>query len=161
MATFYDTHAHLDYPEFAEELPQVISRAQSAGIAKIITIGTDLESSKRAIELAEQFPNVFAVVGWHPSHASEAPDDLRKGHEDLSPPFTTYREQVDGKYWFPVYTKADDELHFKMEDVHIKEIVKYEDYKRFGANSKILYEGKVIPKSDKAPDQKPDEKKPQ
>jgi hypothetical protein len=48
-----------------------------------------------------------------------------------------------------------------MEDVHIKEIVKYEDYKRFGANSKILYEGKVIPKSDKAPDQKPEEKKPQ
>jgi hypothetical protein len=35
------------------------------------------------------------------------PDDMRKGHEDLSPPFTTYREQVDGKYWFPVYTKAD------------------------------------------------------
>jgi len=84
MATFYDTHAHLDYPEFAEELPQVISRAQSAGIAKIITIGTDLESSKRAIALAEQFPNVFAVVGWHPSHASEAPDDLRPALRELA-----------------------------------------------------------------------------
>ena len=81
--------------------------------------------------------------------------------ENLFPKFTTWRQQIDGQYWFPVYTKADDELHFKLEDVHIKEIVKYEDYKRFGANSKILYEGKVIPKSDKAPEQKPDEKKDQ
>jgi hypothetical protein len=90
--------------------------------------------------------------------------DIREKHgnqENLFPKFTTWRQQIDGQYWFPVYTKADDELHFKMEDVHIKEIVKYEDYKRFGANSKILYEGKVIPKSDKAPDQKPEEKKPQ
>jgi hypothetical protein len=90
--------------------------------------------------------------------------DIREKHgnqENLFPKFTTWRQQIDGQYWFPVYTKADDELHFKMEDVHIKEIVKYEDYKRFGANSKILYEGKVIPKSDKAPDQKTDEKKPQ
>jgi len=90
--------------------------------------------------------------------------DIREKHgnqENLFPKFTTWRQQIDGQYWFPVYTKADDELHFKIEDVHIKEIVKYEDYKRFGANSKILYEGKEVPKSDKTPEQKPDEKKPQ
>jgi hypothetical protein len=91
--------------------------------------------------------------------------DIREKHgnqENLFPKFTTWRQQIDGQYWFPVYTKADDELHFKLEDVHIKEIVKYEDYKRFGANSKILYEGKVVPKSDKPTDQqKPDEKKDQ
>ena len=91
----------------------------------------------------------------------------RGDQENLFPKFTTWRQQIDGQYWFPVYTKADDELHFKMEDVHIREIVKYEDYKRFGSNVKILYEGKEIPKSDqknpdqKPPDQKPDEKKPQ
>ena len=69
--------------------------------------------------------------------------DIREKHgnqENLFPKFTTWRQQIDGQYWFPVYTKADDQLHFKLEDVHIKEIVKYEDYKRFGANSKILYE---------------------
>ena len=90
--------------------------------------------------------------------------DIREKHgnqENLFPKFTTWRQQIDGKYWFPVYTKADDELHFKLEDVHIKEIVKYEDYKRFGANSKILYQGKEIPKDTQPPDQKPDEKKPQ
>ena len=77
MAIFYDTHAHLGYPDFASELPRIVERAQQAGIEKIVTIGTDLETSRRAIQLAEQFPNVFAVVGWHPSDVLEAPDDVR------------------------------------------------------------------------------------
>ena len=77
MAIFYDTHAHLGYPDFADELPQVIQRAEQAGISKIISIGTTLENSRRAIAIAEQFPNVFAVVGWHPSDALEAPNDIR------------------------------------------------------------------------------------
>ena len=95
--------------------------------------------------------------------------DIRKKHsneENLYPKFTTWRQQVDGQYWFPVYTRADDELHFKLQDIHIREIIKYEDYKRFGAKSTILFEGKQIPKSDQKPDQTPqqqppDQKKPQ
>src|SRR5579863_3798072 len=90
--------------------------------------------------------------------------DIRSKHgdnENLFPKFTTWRQQIDGLYWFPVYTKADDELHFKMEDVHIKEIVKYEDYKRFGSNVKIVYEGKELPQDQKKPGQAPDQKKPQ
>ena len=89
--------------------------------------------------------------------------DIRKKHgdeENLFPKFTTWRQQIDGQYWFPVYTKADDELHFKAEDVHIKEIVKYEDYKRFGSNVKILYQGKEIPKSDQKDQNKPPDQKP-
>jgi len=77
MATFYDTHAHLDLPDYEKDLPEVIARAQAAGIAKIISIGTSLSSSERAIRLAERFPNVFAAVGWHPSEALKAPADLR------------------------------------------------------------------------------------
>jgi hypothetical protein len=86
----------------------------------------------------------------------------RGDQENLFPKFTTWRQQIDCLYWFPVYTKADDELHFKMQDVHIVEIVKYEDYKRFGSNVKILYEGKEIPKADQKPQdqKKPDENKP-
>ena len=90
--------------------------------------------------------------------------DIRKHHgdeENLYPKFTTWRQQIDGLYWFPVYTRADDELHFKAGDIHIREIVKYEDYKRFGSNVKILYEGKEIPKGEKPPDpKKPDDKSP-
>ena len=93
----------------------------------------------------------------HPCSAKK-----RSDQENLFPKFTTWRQQIDGLYWFPVYTKADDELHFKTEDVHIKEIVKYEDYRRFGTNTKILFEGKEIPKDVPKPDQKkPEDKKPQ
>jgi TatD DNase family protein len=84
MPKFYDTHAHLNYPDFATELPELISRAEAAGIARIISIGTDLASSVRAIKLAEEFPNVFAAVGWHPSHANEAPQDLRPALYELA-----------------------------------------------------------------------------
>jgi hypothetical protein len=82
--------------------------------------------------------------------AKNVPDDMRKGHEDLSPPFTTYREQVDGKYWFPVYTKADAELHFSggsgymSQDVHIRQIVRYTDYKQFRSNIKVLFQGQDV-----------------
>jgi hypothetical protein len=85
------------------------------------------------------------------------PDDTRKGQEDLHPPFMTWRQQVDGHYWFPVYTKGEGILHFSGgkgymgEDVHIRDTVKYSDYKQFGSTMKIIYEGKEIP----APDQKP------
>ena len=84
MTIFYDTHAHLDFPDFASDLPEVIERAQSAGIAKIITIGTDLASSERALELSEKFPGVFAAVGWHPSHVSEAPPDVQPALRELA-----------------------------------------------------------------------------
>ncbi|MHB1935120.1 MAG: hypothetical protein ACYCOR_00870 [Acidobacteriaceae bacterium] len=75
------------------------------------------------------------------------PDDTRRGQEDLSIPFTTYRQQIDGKYWFPVYTRAEGMLHFQNckaclpSDVHLREIVKYGDYKRFGSTIRFTYEG--------------------
>ena len=79
----------------------------------------------------------------------------KKGQENLFPKFTTYREQIDGKYWFPTYTKADDELHFSGGDVHIREVVKYTDYKRFGSNVKITYDGQDLPKGQNKPEQQP------
>lgn len=78
MPIFYDTHAHLDFDDFAADVEQVVALAAEAGIAKIITIGTDLDRSARAVKLAERFSDVFAVVGWHPGHASEAPADIRE-----------------------------------------------------------------------------------
>jgi hypothetical protein len=90
------------------------------------------------------------------------PDIRKKNNENLFPKFTTWRQQVDNRYWFPAFTKADDTLHFKMNDVHIRETIKYEDYKRFGANTKITYQGKEIPKAnpddkDKQPENQPDQ----
>ncbi len=74
---FYDTHAHLDYPDFEKDFDGLLARARTAGITKIISIGTNLESSRRAIELAEAHDPIFAVAGWHPCEAMEAPGDIR------------------------------------------------------------------------------------
>jgi TatD DNase family protein len=84
MPIFYDTHAHLDYPDFQADFAQLIERAQTAGIAKIISIGTNLESSVRAIKLAEMHACVYAVVGWHPNEAGQAPADLRPALRELA-----------------------------------------------------------------------------
>ena len=84
MAEFYDTHAHLDYPDFADELPQLVERAAAAGITRLVSIGTDLESSAKAVTLAERFPGVFAVVGWHPNDAVRAPRDFRAELRELA-----------------------------------------------------------------------------
>lgn len=66
-----DTHAHLDFPDFQNDIDAVLARAMDAGVTRVITIGTGIESSKRAIALAEAHANVYAVVGVHPGNASE------------------------------------------------------------------------------------------
>ena len=84
MPEFYDTHAHLDFPDFREEVEEVVQRAADAGISRIVTIGTELESSRRAIDLAKRFDGVFAAVGWHPNDCLSAPDDVRGELEGLA-----------------------------------------------------------------------------
>lgn len=78
----------------------------------------------------------------------KAVPDIKKGknNENLFPKFTTWREQVDGVYWFPSYTKADDDLHFSIGDVHTRQIVKYSRYKRFGSAVKITFDGQEVKK---------------
>jgi hypothetical protein len=77
----------------------------------------------------------------------------KKNQENLFPKFTTWREQIDGKYWFPTYTRAEDTLKFSGGDVKIREIVKYTNYKRFGSKVKITYEGKEVEKKPGTPEQ--------
>lgn len=71
-----ETHAHLDYPDFAPDFEDVLRRATEAGVTRIITIGTSIESSRRAIELAEKHPNIFAVIGVHPTYVEESGEDV-------------------------------------------------------------------------------------
>ena len=71
-----ETHAHLDYPDFAKDFDDVLRRATEAGVTRIITIGTSVESSRRAVDLAEKHSNIFAVIGVHPTYAEEAEEDV-------------------------------------------------------------------------------------
>jgi len=82
------------------------------------------------------------------THGKNVPDMVSKSGENLFPPFTTWREQIDDKYWFPTFTLTNDFLHFKTGDVHIKQIVKYTNYKRFGSSIKITYEGEEVSTKD-------------
>jgi hypothetical protein len=75
------------------------------------------------------------------------------------PKFETYREQIDGKYWFPTYTIANDTLHFRDNDVRIKQTIKYEDYKQFKSDVKITFGDEADTKSETKDDKK-DEKPP-
>jgi hypothetical protein len=89
------------------------------------------------------------------------PDDTRKNSEDLHPPFITWRQQIDGHYWFPVYTKAEGVLHFSggygymAEDVHIRDTIKYTDYKRYGSTTKVYYNGQEITNNEQKPNSQP------
>ncbi len=84
---------------------------------------------------------------------------LKKNEDNQFPAFETYRNQIDGEYWFPVYTRADDVLHFRNGDIRVKMIIKYEDYKRYGAESQITFgeavEEPATPQEQTAPPQQP------
>ena len=81
---------------------------------------------------------------------------IKKSSDNQFPKFETYREQVDGKYWFPTYTIANDTLHFKDNDQRIRQTVKYEDYKQFKSDVKVTF-GDVV--DDNKTDQKKDDSK--
>lgn len=110
-----------------------------------------IEKNKRYFKgrvwVDQQAKLIVVTDGWM------VPDDTKPGHQDLHPPFITWRQQIDGHYWFPVYSKGEGILHFTGgngymdEEVHIREVVKYTDYKRFGTSTVILYNGEDITKN--------------
>ena len=123
MAIFYDTHVHLDYPDFQPDFAEVLGRARAAGITKLISIGTSLESSRRAVALAEAHEDIFAAVGWHPSDALEAPDDVRPALLELAahPKVVAIGETGLDYYRLPSGkggTAADD-THYKFRQAQI------------------------------------------
>jgi TatD DNase family protein len=84
MIMLTDTHAHLDYPDFAADIDDVIARAKEAGVGRIITIGTGIESSRRAVSLAEKYACIHAVVGLHPTNVQEESGDWLSALRDLA-----------------------------------------------------------------------------
>ena len=160
-ADFQDIQHRLPFILTTEDLPQYdITYVGRQHVDEIDTYVFDaapkvIEKNKRYFKgrvwVDQQDFQIVLVNG------KNVPDDTRRGHEDLSPPFTTYYGQVDGKYWFPIYTKAEGVLHFEAqqgalsEDVHLRTIVKYTDYKKFHTSSRIIYNGQDIT-DNKAPD---------
>ncbi len=93
------------------------------------------------------------------TEGKSVPEMKTKSGENLFPRFITYREQIDGKYWFPTFTMADDTLYFATGAVRIKEVIRYTDYKQFKSKVRIL---SSTPTDDTgaAPTEPPSKKKP-
>ncbi len=66
-----DSHCHLDFPDFADELDAVVARAEAAGVARMVTISTRVKRLPALLEISERFPNVYCSVGTHPHQADE------------------------------------------------------------------------------------------
>jgi TatD DNase family protein len=69
-----DSHCHLDFPDFASEIDEVVARARSAGIGRMVTISTRVRQHAQVLSIAERFPDVFCSVGTHPHNAHEELD---------------------------------------------------------------------------------------
>jgi TatD DNase family protein len=79
-----DSHAHLDMEEFEGDLPEVLARALESGVSEIISIGIDLPSSAKALELARKHDFVYSTVGYHPHNAKEADAKVLRDLADLA-----------------------------------------------------------------------------
>jgi TatD DNase family protein len=66
-----DSHCHLDFPDFADDLDGIVARAEAAGVGRIVTISTRVRQLDRLLAIAERFPNVYCSVGTHPHQADE------------------------------------------------------------------------------------------
>ena len=90
------------------------------------------------------------------TYGKPVPDIRTKNNENLFPRFETYREQIDGKYWFPTYTRAVDTLQFSGRAQRMREIIKYDKYKKFESNVKLTFgdavDGGGVDKQPNAPD---------
>ena len=148
-----------DYDDFRNRLPFVMT-TQDLGQYNISYMGQQHvdEIDTYVFDVAPKKvdknggPRFFEGRIWVDNHdfqivktcGKNVPDIHKKDSENLTPKFVTYREQIDGQYWFPTYTRADDDLQFKNGPVRIREIVKYTNYKRFGVKTRIIYNGSEI-----------------
>lgn len=79
-----DTHCHLDMKAYQGDLEQIVNQAAVRGVTRIITVGIDPASSRRAVDLAERYPGVFATVGIHPHNLGKLTDDSLAGLRELA-----------------------------------------------------------------------------
>lgn len=147
-----------DFDDFRNRLPFVLT-TQDLGQYNILYAGQQHvdELDTYVFDVAPKKydknggPRFFQGRIWVDNHdfqivktcGKNVPDIHKKDSENLTPKFVTYREQIDGQYWFPTYTRADDTLHFKTGDVRVRETVKYTNYKRFGVKTKITFGGEA------------------
>lgn len=159
-----------DYEDFRNKMPFVMT-TEDVPKYNLLYVGQQhvdeidtyvFDAAPKAIEKGQRYFQGRLWVDTHDlqivkSCGKTVPEVRADNHkkknvdENLTPKFVTYREQIDGEYWFPTYTRAEDTLHFRFGDVKMREIIKYTNYKRFGATTRITFKGEVKDKDENAP----------
>ena len=158
------TMTQSDYDDIRNRLPFVLT-SDDIGKYQILYVGKQTEDelgtyvfdiAPKQIEKGERYfqgriwvdDHDFQIVKTYGETVPQVHNTKHPDKENLSPKYTTWREQIDGRYWFPTYTYAEDTLHFSNGDVQMRYIVKYKNYKRYGSKSRITYEGQEVSKGD-------------
>ncbi|MFI5117425.1 MAG: hypothetical protein ACHP8B_12095 [Terriglobales bacterium] len=156
------TMTQSDFDDIRNRLPFVLT-SDDIGKYQILYVGKQREDelgtyvfdiAPKEIEKGERYfqgriwvdDHDYQIVKTYGETVPQVHNFKHPEKENLSPKYTTWREQIDGKYWFPTYTYAEDTLHFSGDDVKMRYIVRYKNYKQYGAKSKIIYQGQEIPK---------------
>ncbi|MFQ5942378.1 MAG: TatD family hydrolase [Anaerolineales bacterium] len=84
MSHLTDTHCHLSLDQFTEDLDSILERARTSGVTRLVIPGIDLETSRRAVEIAEELPGIYASVGVHPHHAATCSKAVREQLRELA-----------------------------------------------------------------------------
>ncbi|MBU0713089.1 TatD family hydrolase [bacterium] len=121
---YIDTHCHLNFPELYKNRKAVVERAVTAGVGKIITIGTDIESSVKSIEIAKEFPEVFAAAGVHPTDLLNVTDNWQNELLDLLKHSKVVALGEIGLDYYWETTKPEDQRRFFSEQIQIAKSIK-------------------------------------
>jgi len=156
-----------DYDDIRNRLPFVLT-SDEIGKYQILYVGKQTEDelgtyvfdiAPKQIEKGERYfqgriwvdDHDFQIVKTYGETVPQVHNAKHPEKENLSPKYTTWREQIDNRYWFPTYTYAEDTLHFSNGDIEMRYIVKYKNYKRYGSKSRITYEGQEVTKGGDQP----------
>jgi hypothetical protein len=157
------TMTQSDFDDIRNRLPFVLT-SDDIGKYQILYVGKQREDelgtyvfdiAPKEIEKGERYfqgriwvdDHDYQIVKTYGETVPQVHNFKHPEKENLSPKYTTWREQIDGRYWFPTYTYAEDTLHFSgNDDVKMRYIVRYKNYKQYGAKSKIIYQGQEISK---------------
>lgn len=168
-----------DFSDIEERLPFVLT-TEDAGLYDVTYLGQEkvddidtwvFEVKPKAIQKNKRYfeGRIWVDQKQHQivvTDGKNVPDDLRPNHMDLTLPFITYRQMVDGKYWFPVYTVGQAVLHFKAgsgyisDNADMREVVKYSNYHQFRTDIRVIFNGQDITHNGDASTQKPQQNPP-
>ncbi len=159
------TMTQSDYDDIRHRLPFVLT-SDDIGKYQVVYVGKQKEDelgtyvfdiAPKVMEKGERYfqgriwvdDHDYQIVKTYGETVPQVHNPKHPEKENLSPKYTTWREQIDNVYWFPTYTYAEDTLHFAgNDDVKMRYIVKYKNYKRYGAKSRITYDGQELSKTD-------------